>query len=164
MNTAKFLPDVWLSSIDEISAEQLWQQGIRGLISDLDNTLVPHGAPPDARAEQFLNSLRQRGIKVYFASNNKRERVRQFAHLGDGWMSRSAKPLRFAYKRAMRHMGTTKATTAMLGDQLFSDIWGGKRCGLYCILVTPIEKSEKEGRFVAFKRRMEERVLKDYVH
>lgn len=159
----RFLPSFWAGSISELSPAYFLEKGIKGVICDIDNTLVAHGAPASEAALCFLKNLTDAGIRVCLVSNNSKNRVAPFAKAANlFFISRAAKPLGFAYRRAMAQMGTLRANTAVVGDQLFSDIWGGKRLGLHTVLVSPIEKSKSEGRFVAAKRKLEERVLSFY--
>ena len=99
------------------------------------------------------------GFGVFFASNNNIERVKRFAESVDiPYKARAMKPLGVYLKKACHSMGVTPAETALVGDQLFTDVWGGNWLKMYTILVRPI--SEVEDGFVKFKRRFERRILK----
>ena len=154
-------PDEYLDSTYEIDFEQLYEDGYRGVIFDIDNTLVPHGAPADERSKKLLNYLRDRGFKIVLLSNNTKTRVDMFnedLHLDT--IPRGAKPLLKGYKRAMEIMGTSKENTFFVGDQLFTDVWGAKRLGIRSILVKPI--NAKEEIQIVLKRKLENIVLKEY--
>ena len=154
-------PDEYLDSTYEIDFEQLYEDGYRGVIFDIDNTLVPHGAPADERSKKLLNYLRDRGFKIVLLSNNTKTRVDMFneeLHLDT--IPRGAKPLLKNYKKAMEIMGTSKENTFFVGDQLFTDVWGAKRLGIRSILVKPI--NAKEEIQIVLKRKLENIVLKEY--
>ncbi|MBX5436356.1 MAG: YqeG family HAD IIIA-type phosphatase, partial [Alicyclobacillaceae bacterium] len=128
----------------EIDLERLWRSGKRILLTDLDNTLVPWQdphAPP--RLVEWLSRARQRGFEVCIISNNRGERVRSFAErVGVAAIGDAGKPRPRAFCEALRMFGRTPAEAVMIGDQLFTDVRGGKRCGLYTILVAPISPLE----------------------
>ncbi len=154
-------PDEYLDSTYEIDFEQLYEDGYRGIIFDIDNTLVPHGAPADERSKKLLNYLRDRGFKIVLLSNNSKARVDMFnedLHLDS--IPMGAKPLLKNYKRAMQMMGTSKENTFFVGDQLFTDVWGAKRLGIRSILVKPI--NAKEEIQIVLKRKLENIVMKEY--
>jgi len=115
---------------------------------------------PDEKTAAWLKSLLDKGFGVYFASNNDEERVRIFAEsVGVPYKAKALKPLGKYLKRACRQMGVTPRQTALVGDQLFTDIWGGNWLNMYTVLVNPI--SEIEDSFVKFKRRFEKIILKN---
>lgn len=137
-------PRLWVTSIHAIDGRMLWQRGIRGLILDVDNTLVPWGETemtPATRA--WLKSVQLLGFRVCLVSNNRRRRVEAFgAVLGLPVVSGAVKPLRRAFAHAMRLLGTVPSETAVIGDQIFTDILGGNLMGLYTILVNPLSRRE----------------------
>ena len=154
-------PDEYLDSTYEIDFEQLYEDGYRGIIFDIDNTLVPHGAPADDRSKRLLKYLRDRGFKIVLLSNNSKARVDMFnedLHLDT--IPMGAKPFLKNYKKAMEIMGTSKENTFFVGDQLFTDVWGAKRLGIRSILVKPI--NAKEEIQIVLKRKLENIVLKEY--
>ncbi len=140
-----------------ISPDFLIKHGIKGLILDVDNTLTTHDDPVPAEGiVQWLDSLRDRGIKLMILSNNHPERVTPFAKLlGLDCVCDGAKPLKKGYVQAMKKMGLTPEETAGVGDQLFTDIWGAKAAGIRSIYVQPIATEGKDKRFIRFKRVME---------
>ena len=158
-----FYPDEYMDSAYLIDYEQLYARGIRGLIYDIDNTLVEHDAPADDRARALFARLDKIGFKVVFISNNKEPRVRSFSEalpIKSEYVYKAGKPKRAGYLKAMNIMGTDKSTTVFIGDQLFTDVWGAKRCGIYNILTKPI--SPKEEIQIILKRRLEWLVLREY--
>ena len=157
----KFYPTQWVDSAYEVDYEQLYENGVRGLIYDVDNTLVMHGAPADARAIALFRRLHELGFTTCILSNNKDPRVRPFADaVSSLYICEAHKPSRKNYARAMRMMDTDDKNTYFIGDQLFTDIYGANRAGIPTILVHPIDK--KEEIQIILKRRLEWIVLAFY--
>lgn len=154
-----FYPDVWMDSAYAVDYEALYQKGYRGIIFDVDNTLVEHGAPADARAVALFERLHRIGFSVMLLSNNKEPRVKSFAQQVKyaGYIFKADKPSVTGYQEAMTRMGTDKDSTLFVGDQLFTDVWGAKRTGIFNILVKPIDP--KEEIQIVFKRKLEAVVL-----
>ena len=149
------IPKHFAASIYEIDFEKLQRRGIKAAIFDLDNTPV-ESTRPDAtpRLVRWLDQLQGMGFRVMIVSNNNRTRVSRFAKpLGVPYIHRAKKPLSKAFIEAMRRMGSRPEETAMIGDQLFTDVLGGNRLGLYTILVAPV--SNVEGFWTRINRRME---------
>ncbi len=157
-----FYPDEYVGSTYEIDFESLYKQGYRGVIFDVDNTLVPHDAPADDRARKLFKRLHDIGFKALLLSNNKEPRVKHFAEdvKYASYIFKANKPSRSGYFAAMKKMGTTADTTLFVGDQLFTDVWGAHRAGIRNILVHPI--NPKEEIQIVLKRRLEAIVLKRY--
>ena len=155
-----FLPDSYAKNVFSVDLNALKRRGIQLILCDIDNTLVTY-ADSVATKEVilWLESLRESGFKLYIVSNNDKERVRVFSesvnlpHYG-----KALKPLKKYLKKACLDMGITPKETVLVGDQLFTDIWGGNLMGMKTVLVKPI--SEVEDGFVRFKRRFERRILK----
>ena len=139
-----FFPDEYLDSTYEIDFDSLYAQGYRGLLFDIDNTLVPHGAPADERACALFAHLKELGFQCCFLSNNQYERVSSFnASVGARFIENAHKPSTKNYIRAMELLGTDRSNTIFIGDQLFTDIYGAKRAGIRNILVKPINPREE---------------------
>ena len=144
-----------------IDFDRLYEQGYRGLLFDIDNTLVPHGAPADARACALFSHLKELGFKCCFISNNQYERVASFNDvIGEHFIENAHKPSVRNYIRAMELLGTDRSNTIFIGDQLFTDIYGAKRAGIRNILVKPIDS--KEEIQIVLKRYLEKIVLYFY--
>lgn len=157
----RFYPDMRLNSVYEVDFDRLYKKGIRGLIFDIDNTLVPHGADADERIEKLFGELKKMGFKTFLLSNNKLERVKRFnANIRSLYIYKAGKPNAVNYVKAMRMMGTGKENTVFIGDQLFTDIWGAKKAGISTILLNPIDK--KEEIQIVLKRYLEKIVLNAY--
>lgn len=156
-----FYPDDYIASVYVIKFEELYQKGYRGLIFDIDNTLVPHGAPANERAIQLFERLRKIGFATCLISNNQEPRVKPFAEkVGSQYVFDAHKPSTKNYKKAMELMHTEEETSIFIGDQLFTDVWGAKRTGIRSILVKPIYK--KEEIQIVLKRYLEKVVLYFY--
>ena len=156
-----FFPDEYLDSAYVIDYEKLYREGYRGLLFDIDNTLVPHGAPADARACALFSHLKELGFKCCFISNNQYERVASFNDvIGEHFIENAHKPSVRNYIRAMELLGTDRSNTIFIGDQLFTDIYGAKRAGIRNILVKPIDS--KEEIQIVLKRYLEKIVLYFY--
>lgn len=157
----RFFPDVYVASTYVIDFEKMYEEGIRGVIFDIDNTLVPHGAPADARAKALFARLKKIGYQCCLISNNQEPRVKMFnEEINVNYIFDAHKPSTKNYKKAMEIMGTDTSTTVFVGDQLFTDVWGAKRTGIRNILVKPIHP--KEEIQIVLKRYLEKIVLHFY--
>lgn len=154
------IPDEYHQSIYEIETGALKSRGIRALLLDLDNTLVPwgeHTVPQELTA--WVKGRLEEGFSVCLLSNNTHKRGAALAErLGLPLVSSAWKPRRGAFRRAMERLGVTPAETAVIGDQVFTDVLGGNRVGAYTILVVPI--SRKELMSTRLVRRVERMVLR----
>ncbi len=141
---SRFAPDMHVQQIQDIDFDKLWQQGIRGLVFDLDNTVVPwHSYDPDSNLIAWFDELKQRGFAVCILSNSHREKV----DLLKAWLDipiygSSGKPRKAAFAKASRGLGLPPEQLAMIGDQLLTDIYGGKRAGFYTIFTEMISVDE----------------------
>lgn len=154
----RFYPDRYVASTYVIDFEELYSKGYRGLIFDIDNTLVPHGAPADARAIKLFERLKKDGFRCCLISNNQEPRVKMFNEkIQVDYVYDAHKPSTKNYRKAMEIMGTDAETTVFVGDQLFTDVWGANRTGIASILVKPI--NPKEEIQIVLKRYLEKIVL-----
>lgn len=154
----KFFPDEYMASTYVISFEKLYKEGYRGVIFDIDNTLVPHGAQADERAKKLFARLEKIGFQSCLLSNNQEPRVKMFNQdIQTNYIYNAHKPSTKNYVKAMEKMGTDKENTLFVGDQLFTDVWGAKRAGIRNILVKPIHP--KEEIQIVLKRYLERIVL-----
>ena len=158
---ARFYPRKEMESAYAIPYGRYAQKGIRGVIFDIDNTLVPHGAPADKRAVELFARLKKIGFRCCLISNNQEPRVKMFNEkIQVNYIYNAHKPSTKNYRRAMEIMGTKEESTVFIGDQLFTDVWGAKRAGIPNILVKPIHP--KEEIQILIKRRLEAIVLHFY--
>lgn len=155
-------PDYMFGSYREITPAFLAEKGIRALLIDIDNTLAPYEQPdPDDCIRAWFSSLAESGVRVALVSNNHEPRVKRFNEtLGLLAFADSRKPSRRTLERAMRILGVTHDETAVLGDQLLTDAYGGKHIGLPAIIVPPIR--DKKNLFFRFKRLCERPFIRKY--
>ena len=156
-----FFPDEYVASTYVIPFEKLYEEGYRGVIFDIDNTLVPHGAPATKEAVRFFKKLRRIGFRTCLLSNNRKARVVPFAEaVGSDYIENAHKPSIKNYRKACEKMGVATEEAVFVGDQLFTDVYGAKRAGIYQILVKPIHP--KEEIQIVLKRKLEKIVLSSY--
>lgn len=128
-------------SIYEIDPVELSGRGITLLLLDLDNTISPYrSTEPTAELHEWITALRTAGVEPFILSNSRKPtRVLDFAgHLGVPYLRRAGKPSREGFRAAMAQMGRQAQETAMVGDQIFTDILGANRAGICAILVRPL--------------------------
>ena len=141
---ANLFPKEWIDSTYQIDFERLYREGARGLIFDIDNTLVPHGAPADERAVKLFGSLHKLGFQTLLLSNNGDKRVKPFAEaVSSSYLCKAGKPKKAGYVAAMEKMQTSNEDTIFVGDQIFTDVWGANRAQIYTILVRKIHPKEE---------------------
>ncbi|WP_066194242.1 MULTISPECIES: YqeG family HAD IIIA-type phosphatase [Gracilibacillus] len=154
-----FLPNEHVPRVLDITPDRLREKGIKGVITDLDNTLVAWNVK-DATPEiiEWFQQMKENDIKVTIISNNDQERVSIFSEpLEAPFVYSARKPLTRAFKRAATQMELKKEEIVVVGDQLLTDILGGNRAGFYTVLVVPIV--ETDGKITRINRMMERRVL-----
>ena len=145
--------DLTCGSVFELSAERLWSMGISLLLADLDNTLVPYGVPlPTDELCIWKERLRAGGVSLFVLSNNRNpSRPSLFCNaLGVPFIGHAGKPKTRSFWAAMERMGAKPSQTAIVGDQIFTDILGGNRAGITTILVSPIQLSGNPGRYLRY--------------
>lgn len=153
-----FYPDRYVKSAYDIDYEGYYRDGYRGVIFDIDNTLVMHGAPADERSKALITHLKELGFRIMLLSNNKEPRVKMFNEkVQVSYIFKAGKPGRAGYQKAMELMGTTIENTFFVGDQLFTDVWGARRCGIHSVLTQPIDPREEIQ--IVLKRYLEKIVL-----
>lgn len=137
-------PDYYYRSVHDIDLDALGARGIDTLLVDLDNTLLSReNNVVSEDLKQWVTRLGSRGFTVYLVSNNWHERVHHVAgELGIGLVAKAIKPLPFAFLRALRMAGATRRRAAVVGDQLFTDVLGGKMLGMTTVLVEPISSTD----------------------
>ncbi len=155
----KLRPSALAPTIYDVNYELMRGNGIRGLIFDLDNTVVPwRSEEPDQRLIDFFGELMRRGFRICIVSNALPARCARFTRiLGVPALPDCGKPRRGGFRKALQIMGTDPSETAVIGDQVFTDVFGGNRVGLYTVLVSPL--SRKEFLWTRFVRMIERRAL-----
>ncbi|MCT2537635.1 YqeG family HAD IIIA-type phosphatase [Aquibacillus koreensis] len=154
-----FLPNEHVKNVFEIKPEALKAKGVKGIITDLDNTLVAWNVK-DATPEiiQWFKSMEKNDIKVTIISNNNEERVKLFSEpLETPFVFAARKPLGRAFRKAVKQMKLKKEEVVVIGDQLLTDVLGGNRSGLHTILVVPIVQTD--GKITRINRQIERRIL-----
>ncbi len=156
-----FYPKRIADSAYDIDYVSLYKEGYRGIIFDIDNTLVEHGADASPRAVELITMLKAIGFEVCLISNNKEERVKRFnREINVKYIYKANKPAKSSFIKATRLMGTAIDNTVFVGDQLFTDIFGANRIGMMSYFVKPI--GEDYEIQILLKRKLERIVLKFY--
>ncbi|AKP47890.1 MULTISPECIES: YqeG family HAD IIIA-type phosphatase [Bacillus] len=154
-----FLPNEQVKSIFDIDPATLKKRGIKGIITDLDNTLVEWNRPSATpELEEWFNRMKKHGIQVTIVSNNNEDRVKAFAEpLNIPFIHKARKPMGKAFRKALKRMNISKEETVVIGDQLLTDILGGNRGGFYTILVVPV--AQTDGFWTRINRTIERRIM-----
>lgn len=137
------IPTRHVPAVTQLDPRALWTEGVRGVILDLDNTVVAWDAPaPSAEVLVWIGQLRSIGLRVCIVSNNfaRARAIAQMLQLPV--VAGAIKPGPWAFRRAMAIMGTAAHQTALVGDQLFTDILGGNLLGMRTVLVDPLSTDE----------------------
>ncbi len=159
----RLYPRMFAPSAYDLDYETLYEQGYRGIIFDIDNTLVGHDAPANDRAKELMTKLKSIGFKLSIVSNNREPRVKSFADaLGVPYVFKAAKPRTGGYIKAIEIMGTSLKTTLAIGDQLLTDIYGANRAGIFNIKVEQLYREEPGN--IVFKRYIERLIIFFYMH
>lgn len=153
-------PNLIIKSLYEIEIHILQQQGIKGIIFDLDNTIIPWDSPTmSPEIIEWLQEMLAQGFQICLVSNNMGKRVRDIAGIfGIPFVSRAYKPAKSGFRQAMARMNLTEGQVAVVGDQLFTDVLGGNRLGLFTIWVKPLSAKEFIGTRIT--RRLEKVAVK----
>ncbi len=148
-------PDYRFGCILDIKPEDIKKAGAKFILLDADNTLALHGSQePLEGVIEWLAEMRESGIEPILLSNNKKERIEPFAKkLGIPFVYKSAKPLKKGFSAACRMLGAKPCETAVIGDQLFTDVLGGKWFGSKVFLTEPL--GPETDAFIKFKRKIE---------
>ena len=156
------IPDIYVDRYSDISPQMLLDMGIKGLLADVDETLVPHGLrTPTPELVAWLGALRAAGIRVCILSNNSQHRIRPFADsVGLPFMCRCFKPNLSAAKKALAVLRLQPSEVAVIGDQIFTDLRMAVRLGAKSILTDPL--GEEYTAFVRLKRLKEKKYKRLY--
>lgn len=152
---SRFIPDLVVSSVSEIPLDRMEQAGIQGFLFDLDNTLLAHyGEVVAPDVVEWLDAAQARGFKLAMVTNASPKRALPVAaELNIPCVHRARKPLRRGVRSGVKMLGLPPEQVAMVGDQLFTDVWAGRRVGTYTIWVRP--EAPEEPITTAFKRPLE---------
>lgn len=157
-----FLPDKYLKSVYQIDYQALKNAGIKMILFDLDNTIVPINAKlPSKKLKDLFEDIKSIGIKPIIMSNSGRKRVEPFKdELYVDAACSSLKPLAFKYKKIMNIYGLKPSELASVGDQLLTDVFGANKLGITTILVNPI--STTDFKITSFNRFIERIILRHF--
>jgi len=151
----KLKPTFQAESIFAYDFRRAVENGLRGVILDIDNTLVPHDAPADDRTKALAAGLKEMGLELLILSNNHEPRAKSFAEaIGVPFICEAGKPSVKGYVKALEKMGLKKEQVLCVGDQLLTDIWGANNAGLKSLLVEPVDKAT-DTAWIKVKRVME---------
>ena len=132
----QYYPYAYVPDVFHIDYEALYRQGIRGIMFDIDNTLVHHGADSTPEIDALLRHIQSLGIKTLMLSNNSEERIQRFLKNIDSlYVYEAEKPAPQGYLRGVKLLELPKEQIVVVGDQIFTDIVGANRAGLASILV-----------------------------
>jgi hypothetical protein len=156
----RLCPRFQIKYLADLDPNFLLERGLKGLMLDLDNTLVAWGEyNVSSEMITWVHKMKKAGLKLCIISNALEQRVRIVGEILDiPWVSQAIKPRKSAFKRALEILDTKPSETATVGDQLFTDIWGGNRMALFTIWTTPL--SARELLFTKFVRYFERKVVK----
>ena len=155
----KLLPDYLVANVSKLDENFYKAHNLKAAVFDIDNTLVAHTEPePPENILLYFEFLKSIGIKYAIVSNNSMERVQSFCkNLGIPYYYKALKPRKKYLKKVLADLETDAKEAALIGDQLFTDIFGGNRMGMVSVMVTAV--GEDETGFVSFKRKFEKRIL-----
>ena len=159
----KLYPDLYLTNVKEITLEILKENKIKGLILDVDNTLIDYDKNLIDGAKQWCDNLKRNGIKICILSNtNKIKKVEMVAKILDlEYIYFAHKPNKKGFYKAQELLGLELSEIATVGDQVFTDVFGGNRVGMFTILTKPIDR--RDILITKLKRPFEKVVIKKYL-
>ncbi len=157
----KFYPCEYVESVFSIDYEKLYRKGYRGILFDIDNTLVPHGADSTKEVDELFRTLHRLGFQTLLLTNNDEERVRRFLkNIDSPYICDAQKPAAEGYLKALDMLKLKKEETVLIGDQIFTDIYGANKSGMDNILVRFIGYDVETK--IGIRRNLEKIVLKMY--
>lgn len=158
-----FYPDLYLDNVKEITIDILRKNNIKGLLLDVDNTLIDFNLKILDGVEEWCNNLKDEGIKMCIASNTyKEKKVKRVAKkLNLQYMFFSKKPTKKAFKKSIELLKLEPKNIAVVGDQILTDIYGGNRMKMFTILTKPLGK--KDVLITRLKRPLENLIIKKYL-
>ena len=160
---SRYYPYEYVEDVFSIDYKALYEKGFRGLIFDIDNTLVPHGADSTEEIDKLFMHIHETGLKTLLLSNNSEARVKRFKENIDTLFIYDAnKPEPDAFRQAVVMLGIKDEEAIVIGDQTFTDIYGANMSGLASILVKYIGYYKKEKKGI--RRNIEKVILYFYKH
>lgn len=154
-------PNEYVNSVFSIDYKKLFQKGYKGIIFDLDMTLVPHGADSTKEIDELFQTIHSEGLKTILLTNNSEERVKRFIkNIDTLYLCDAQKPNAEGYLKAINLMEIQKDEAVFIGDQIFIDIYGANKCGIANILVHYVTAEEETN--IGIRRNLEKIILKLY--
>ena len=154
-------PYEYVNSVFDIDYSKLYSLGYNGIIFDVDNTLVHHGEDSTPEVDTLFKEIHKIGLKTLLLSNNTTERIERFLkNIESPYISDSNKPKVDNYYKALKILDLKKEETILIGDQLFTDIYGANKCGMANILVKFMRYEDETN--IGIKRKLENFILKFY--
>lgn len=159
----KIYPDLYLENVKEITLELLNKHKIKGLILDVDNTLIDYDKNFLEGTKQWCDNLKEKNIKICILSNtNKVKKVEKVAKILDlEYIYFAHKPNKQGFYKAQKLLGLKVGEIATVGDQIFTDVLGGNKVGMFTILTKPIDK--RDIAITKIKRPFEKLIIKKYL-
>lgn len=157
-----FYPDEYHKTVYSIDFNSLQSKGIKNILIDLDNTLIPYDKSyGDQLVKDFINKIKSLGMRIIIISNNKENRVKKFSEdVKCDYIFSAKKPLKWGFKKALKRLDNPNpSSVALIGDQFMTDVLGGKRMGFYVVVVDAI-KRKTEKWYTKLNRKFENRILK----
>ena len=156
-----FFPYEYVEGVLSIDYKKLYNKGYRGIIFDIDNTLVPHGKDSNEEIDELFEFIQKLGFKTILLSNNSEDRVKRFLKNIDSlYICDAEKPKKDGFLKAIKMLNLNKNEVVFIGDQVFTDIYGANKCNLANILVKYIGYNTESK--IGIKRNIEKIVLKIY--
>ena len=157
----KYYPYEYVKNVFAIDYQKLYNLGYRGILFDIDNTLVHHGEDSTPAIDALFRNIHRIGLKTLLLSNNNEKRILRFIrNIDTAYIAEAEKPKPDSFRKACLMLGTEIQETVCIGDQLFTDICGANRCGMPSILVHFLQKDKNER--IGKRRRLEQILLMFY--
>lgn len=157
----RYYPHEYVESVFTIDYRKLYDKGYRGVIFDIDNTLVEHGGDSNSEVDALFEEIHRAGLKTVLLSNNDEERTLRFIkNIDTPYVCDAEKPDEKGFLTALEKLGTDKREAVCVGDQVFTDIYGANKCGIDSILVKFIGYYTETK--LGIRRRLERIILKFY--
>lgn len=156
-------PKEYINSVKEITISFVEKYNLKGLILDVDNTLIDYYKKMPDGINEWAEEMKKAGIKLYILSNsNKKEKVEAVAKkLNIKYINFAKKPFKIGFLKIKKIMNLNSENIGVVGDQIFTDVLGANRCKMFSILVRPI--NEKDIFITKFNRFLEKIIIKRYL-
>ncbi len=160
----RMYPKAYFNNIKDVTIEFLQSHNIKGLLIDVDNTLIDYNKNVLFGVKEWIDNMDNKGIKLCILSNtnNKRKVENVATYLEIPYIYFAKKPLKFGFKKGAEKLKLQNKNIAVIGDQLLTDVLGANRSGMYSILVKPI--NEKDILITKIKRPLEQKIMNKYLN